>query len=109
MARIRITGSGIYGASGELAIGTEFDIKGDLPAGWKGRAEVIGGGPAEGSVPITNEEPGPLDGSVDDLAAHLATVTDADEVQRLLDAETAGKSRKGAIAALEARRDELLA
>lgn len=54
-------------------------------------------------------EPGPLDGSVDDLTAHLATVSDPDEVQKLIDAETAGKSRKGALAALEARRDELLA
>lgn len=54
-------------------------------------------------------EPGPLDGSVDDLAAHLETVDDPDEVQALIDAETGGKSRKGALAALEARRDELLA
>lgn len=54
-------------------------------------------------------EPGPLDGSVDDLAAYLKVVTDADAVQKLLDAETGGKSRKGAITALEARRDELLA
>lgn len=54
-------------------------------------------------------EPGPLDGSVEDLTTHLATLTNADEVQKLLDAETAGKSRKGAVAALEARRDELLA
>lgn len=54
-------------------------------------------------------EPGPLDGSVEALSAHLATVDDADEVQALIDAETAGKSRKGALAALEARRDELLA
>lgn len=55
------------------------------------------------------DEPGPLDGSVDDLAAHLETVTDPDEVQSLIDAETGGKSRKGALAALEARRDALLA
>jgi len=54
-------------------------------------------------------EPGPLDMSVDDLTAHLAAVEDPDEVQKLIDAETAGKSRKGALAALEARRDELLA
>lgn len=54
-------------------------------------------------------EPGPLDGSVEELTAHLAGVEDADEVQALIDAETAGKSRKGALAALEARRDELLA
>jgi hypothetical protein len=54
-------------------------------------------------------EPGPLDQSVDDLTAYLATIDDADEVQKLIDAETAGKSRKGAITALETRRDEILA
>lgn len=55
------------------------------------------------------EEPGPLDGSVDDLTAHIATIGDADQIQALIDSETAGKSRKGALAALEARRDEILA
>ena len=54
-------------------------------------------------------EPGPLDQSVELLTEYLAGVEDADEVQKLIDAETAGKSRKGALAALEARRDELLA
>lgn len=58
--RIRITGPGIYGAptkdnpSGELAIGTEFDIKGDMPVGWKGRAVIVGAEPEEGSVAILN-------------------------------------------------------
>jgi hypothetical protein len=54
-------------------------------------------------------EPGPLDLSVDDLTVHIAGVDDADDIQALIDAETSGKSRKGALAALEARRDELLA
>ena len=52
-------------------------------------------------------EPGPLDGSVGDLTTHLATVDDPAEIERLIQAETAGKSRKGALTALEARRDEL--
>lgn len=55
------------------------------------------------------KEPGPLDGSVPELTAYLEGVTDADEVQKLIDAETGGKSRKGALEALEARRDALLA
>lgn len=54
-------------------------------------------------------EPGPLDQSVEDLEKHVAGIDDVDEIQTLIDAETAGKSRKGALAALEARRDELLA
>lgn len=53
-------------------------------------------------------EPGPLDGSVPELTAYLEGVTDPDEVQKLIEAETGGKSRKGALEALEARRDELL-
>ncbi|MES3042677.1 hypothetical protein [Sphingomonas faeni] len=67
-----------------------------------GEFEIKGGAPDKA-------EPGPLDGSVDELTAHLANMTDADEVQKLFDAETAGKSRKGALSAIEARRDELLA
>lgn len=66
--------------------------------------EDFGGGDSEAEA-----EPGPLDGSVDDLTAHVATLDDPDAIQALIDAETAGKSRKGALAALEARRDELLA
>jgi hypothetical protein len=66
--------------------------------------EMVGGKASDDDA-----EPGPLDGSVDELTAHLEGVADPDEVQRLIDAETAGKSRKGALAALEARRDELLA
>lgn len=54
-------------------------------------------------------EPGPLDQSVEKLTAYLETVADADEVQKLIDAETAGKSRSGAITALEARKDAILA
>jgi hypothetical protein len=59
----------------------------------------------DGSAP---DEPGPLDGSVEDLTAHLEKMTDADEVQKLIDAETAGKSRKGALTALKARQDAIL-
>lgn len=55
-----------------------------------------------------SSEPGPLDQSVEKLTAYLETVDDADAVQKLLDAEVAGKSRQGAVAALEARRDALL-
>jgi hypothetical protein len=58
---------------------------------------------------VKEPEPGPLDGSVEDLTNHISKIDDADEVQKLIDAETAGKSRKGALAALEARRDAILA
>lgn len=39
--RIRITARGIYGADGEIPIGSEFDIAGEPPAGWAGRYDVV--------------------------------------------------------------------
>ncbi|USA40223.1 hypothetical protein NCF86_03445 [Pelagerythrobacter marinus] len=39
--RIRITAGGIYGAKGEIPVGTEFNMDGDPPAGWAGRYQVV--------------------------------------------------------------------
>lgn len=51
--KIRIIAGGIYGADGELPIGAEFTISGDVPPGWAERVEVIEDAPAAGG-PITN-------------------------------------------------------
>lgn len=53
-------------------------------------------------------EPGPLDQSIPDLTAYLADVDDVEYIDALIDAETDGKTRVGALEALNARRDELL-
>lgn len=71
--RIRITGPGIFGAEGEIAVGSEFDINGDLPAGWKGRAEVVGEAPKEGAVALTNKNKAEL---LEIAAAEGVTVED---------------------------------
>ena len=52
-------------------------------------------------------EPGPLDLSITDLTAELAKVTDVAVIDAMLASETAGKTRKGALAVLHARRAEL--
>jgi hypothetical protein len=54
--RIEITKPGIYGAGGEIAVGTELTVK-DEPKGWAGRYRVVGGG-AKGKTAVTN----PVDG-----------------------------------------------
>ncbi len=41
--KIRITRGGIFGKDGEIAVGTELDVK-EEPKGWVGRYEVISGG-----------------------------------------------------------------
>lgn len=52
--------------------------------------------------PAAND-PSVLDGSIPALMEALSGITDVKELERLLAMEHAGKTRKGAIAALEAR------
>lgn len=70
--RIRITGradrtssegSGIHGLpptadnpTGEYPIGYEFETNSDLPAGWVGRAVLVGEEPKPGSVFVANDD-----------------------------------------------------
>lgn len=44
--KIRIISGGIYGANGEIAIGTEFDVERE-PEGWDGRYEIVGKAPKD--------------------------------------------------------------
>lgn len=52
-------------------------------------------------------DPGPLDQSIPDLTAYLETVSDLGTLDALIEAEKAGKSRSGALEALEARKAAL--
>lgn len=54
--KIKITKGGIYGAEGEIAIGTTLTVK-EEPTGWAGRYEVISGG-TEGKTAVTNPAKG---------------------------------------------------
>lgn len=60
--RIRITGRGIHGApsegnpTGEYPVGYEFETEAELPAGWVGRAVIVGEEPKEGSEFITGND-----------------------------------------------------
>lgn len=49
--RIRITKRGLGGANGPIPVGTEFDLKGDMPEAFKHYAEVIG----YGDTPLTGD------------------------------------------------------
>lgn len=52
--KIRIAAKGIFGAKGEIPVGTEFSIKGDVPKGWKGRVEIVNEDPAAKAQAVTN-------------------------------------------------------
>ncbi len=62
-------------------------------------------------VPASPEvsDKGPLDLSVAALADHLAGLSDLATLEALLSAEKDGKTRKGAVDAIQGRIDELLA
>jgi hypothetical protein len=59
--RIRITAGGIYGADGELPVGTELDITGPIPEGWVARCEVVQDAPA---APLTADNTEPTEPTV---------------------------------------------
>lgn len=63
--------------------------------------------PTRRSASTATTEPSALDGSIADLEKHLATVNDRAELQRLREGEVSGKSRSGALAAIDTRLDEL--
>ncbi|ALC13831.1 hypothetical protein [Sphingopyxis sp. 113P3] len=56
---------------------------------------------------LEQPNPGPLDSSIEELTAYLETLSDVGTVEALIKAEEGGKSRKGALEALSARRDAL--
>lgn len=53
--RIRITQAGLYGVDGPILIGTELALKGEPPAGWRGKYEVIKNDPKPEAVAVTNK------------------------------------------------------
>lgn len=56
--RIEITKGGIYGAQGEIPVGTELTVK-EEPKAWAGRYRVIG--KTDGKTAVTNDGPKPYD------------------------------------------------
>jgi len=51
--RIKITSGGIFGASGEVPVGSEFDLQGPLPEAWAGRYVVLSDKSSD-STAVTN-------------------------------------------------------
>lgn len=50
---IKITAGGIFGAEGEVPVGTEITLS-EEPKGWDGRYVVISGAKADQKVAVTN-------------------------------------------------------
>jgi len=53
--KIRITSGGIFGAKGEIPVGTEITVKKE-PTAWAGRYTVLSGDDAKGKTAITNPD-----------------------------------------------------
>jgi hypothetical protein len=107
------TGAGVEGDHNDLLKPTFLgsDGQGDAPS-ISGTAGKTVASTADSTAADDEEEvkePGPLDKSVPDLTDHLETITDAAEIDKLIEAEKAGKSRISALAALDARKTALAA
>lgn len=88
--KIEITAGGIFGATGEIPIGTELTVK-EAPLGWVGRYRIIG--KTDGKTPVTNDGPKPYD---EMTRAELDKLAD----ERKVDAKDA-KNKGDVIAALQ--------
>jgi hypothetical protein len=88
------------------AIGAPLVAEGSV-AEAEHRAAAAGGIMIDEGGTTLQQEPGPLDGSVAELTAYLQTVSDPAAVDALIVGEKGGKSRVGALAALDARATEL--
>lgn len=90
--RIRITASGIYGADGEVPVGTEFEIKNE-PTGWAGRYMVLA--KTKGKKAVTNENPSETpDDPEDEGGAPEASESPGKQSPKAPDAEKSGEAAK---------------
>lgn len=51
--KIEIIAAGIFGADGEIPVGSTMDVK-EEPKGWAGRYRIVSGGDAKGKEAVTN-------------------------------------------------------
>lgn len=71
-------------------------------------AQLANASKAPAPTPAAGQsEPGPLDKSIPDLTTYLETIGDVGAIDALIAAEKGGKSRSGALDALEARKAAL--
>ena len=83
--KIRITGTGIYGKSGEIEVGTELTVQSE-PKGWEGRYQVIEGDAAGKTEVINRDE---LKKQADELSIEYARNVSNEKLQELIDAKLA--------------------
>ncbi len=101
---IKITKGGIFGADGELAIGTTVSVK-EEPTGWAGRYEVISG-ETNGKKAITNPAEGGKGGDTPKTALEVLELQTGNfmafksEAKKLLGENTPG-TKEDIISALE--------
>lgn len=68
--KIEITAGGIFGADGEIPVGTVVDVK-EEPTGWAGRYRVLSGGDTSEKVAVTNPKKGKAKAEASDAGTGL--------------------------------------
>ena len=88
--KIEITAGGIYGANGELPVGTVLEVKAE-PKGWAGRYRVVSGGDEECKTAIVNpdNEREDLKKQADELGIDYPRNVKTEKLKELIDAKLA--------------------
>ena len=87
--RVRVTAPGIFGVTGELPIGTEFDVKGDLEPSIAARVTVIKDEPGPDAVLVTGLDRDDLKKQADELGIEYARNIPTEKLKELIDARLA--------------------
>lgn len=83
--KIEITGRGVYGAQGEIPVGTELTVKAE-PTGWAGRYRVISDDTDKEIVVNERDE---LKKQADELGIEYAKNISTEKLKELIDAKLA--------------------
>ncbi len=86
--RIEITAGGIYGANGEIPVGTIIEVK-DEPKGWDGRYRVLAD--EKDKEPVNNQPSArdELKKQADELGLEYAKNISTEKLKELIDAKLA--------------------
>lgn len=86
--KIEITAPGIYGSTGEIAVGTTFDVK-EEPKDWAGRYRVVADDADK--EPVTNQpnERDELKKQADELKIDYPKNISTEKLKELIDAKLA--------------------
>lgn len=85
--RVRVTSTGIFGLTGEVPIGTEFEVNGELDPSIAARVTILQSDPAPDAVFVTGIDRDELKKQADELGIEYPKNIPGEKLKELVDAK----------------------